>query len=369
MRTLLALSILAALSTRLVADAPLVFKDSRSLPSEATGLTSVARTLASDHPSMSEYVIATVNNAATREANDVLPRKWNNGFTKTGMIDVPSRVTFELMVSAMGHAFDPGPLSAIEWSSDYADNWTESGKRGGFGHKFNHHRDAVMMRPLVNSTIICFTPPLIDQDGSLTKALNTLPKGSLGALAAAVAWRNDHDALFQPKATITENAIKVLRAEVANSNGYVRLSVLLHLIKLGNAGASDVIAALNAAMAPVESAAATLIVLTDAPDLVPSILVALGDPLANRLLLDGVVIGAATHFLNLADSEQLVSAARSFQIVRADSPTIPDKLAVTVSFPLLLKLADAVTAQDGIATVEPSSALYKMLRAAGALRR
>ncbi len=369
MKTLIALTLPFALCANLGASGPLAYTDSRSLPAEAEGLVAISRILTGDKPRLSTCVIATVSNVATAEARDIPPRKWLNEFTNTSMIDFPSRVTFELTASPLGQTYESGPLAVIDWTSDLADNWTDSGKRAGFGHKFNHHRDAVMAKPLVDTTVICFTPPLVNQDGSITKSLDLLPKDSLDALAAALAWRGERAALFAPKETITDEAIKSLRGELSNSNVYARLSVLLHLITLGKAGAADVAAVFKAAKAPVESAATTVMIITDAPDLVPSILDALGDPLANRSMLDGVAVGAAAHFLNLAESERMLSAARSFQIVRANSPTIPDKLKATISYPLLLKLGDAVTGKDGKTMIEVSSALFKFLKASAALRR
>ena len=224
-----------------------------------------------------------------------------------------------------------------------------------------------MPRPLTDRALISFEPPLQDRDGSLTKSTVVLPGGALDALAAASVWRSSHLEIFNAKDKASDDVIQALRAELANANSFTRLIAMVQLMRLGKLGATDVGAVLKSSANPIEIAAATILVITDAPDLVATISDALVDQDANPKLFDGVAIGAATHFLNLADSEKLVRKAQSFQIARTTASNPPDALSATVSFPLLLKIADSVVPKGGQPKLDTSSMLFKLLMASGAV--
>ncbi len=346
---------------------PQAYNNARSQPGEALGMAAIARELAADSACLDRHVVATVNNVSNSDAPGVENHFWTNSDTKIEMVDHPSLVNFYLSVSSLGCAFNPGPFHVIDWTTDYASNTTKSGQPSAFGHKFRNHREAVMARPLSDSALICFQPPLQDQDGKLTKWIIVLPSGTVDALAAVVAWRSSHHEMFKAKEETTDYVVKALRAELANANAFTRLAVMVQLMQIGKLQASDVSVALKASRTSVEIAAATILVIRGAPEIVSSITDALVNPEANRQLLDGVAMGAATHFLQLADSERLVRKAQSFQIVRATAPNLPDALNATVSFPLLLKLADSVTPKGGQPKLETSSMLFKMLKASAAI--
>jgi hypothetical protein len=362
MNTLFRLAVVVAASVistshlraEVVADAP-------TLSGEAAGLAQAARLLIDSTEPLKQRAIAVVTNVTEAPAPEVPERKWRNDYTGIEMVDRPSKVSLTLELSAIGKSGEPPNQTVIKWTSDFASN----SKYGG--HVYRDFREVVKARPLVVASLICFVPPLQSKDGGLTDAINVLPSGSLEALAKAISWRAANADLFQLHSN--DKVIEALRAELVSANPYQRLTVMLQLVKLAKLGADDVGVVLNASSTPVEIAAATMLVITDASDLVGSIGDALVDPAASRHLLDGVAIGAATHFLSQPNSERLWGAAKSFQIVRGSAPNLPDTLKATISFPLLLKLADVVAPKDSSRTLEVSSLLFKLLKASSALRR
>lgn len=336
--------------------------DTPTLSGEAAGLAQMARLLVASTEPLKQRAIGVVKNVTEAPAPEVPERKWRNDYTGIEMVDRPSKLSLSLELSAIGKGGEPPTQTVINWTSDFASN----SKYGG--HVYRDFREVVKAKPLSDASLICFVPPLQGKkDGGLTDAINLLPGGSLEALAKAISWRAANADLFQLHAN--DKAIEALRAELVNANPYQRLTVMLQLVKLAKLGAAEVGVVLRASSTPVEIGAATLLVITEAADLVGSIGDALADPAASRPLLDGVAIGAATHFLSQPNSERLWGAAKSFQIVRGSAPDLPDPLKATISFPLLLKLADVVAPKDGNRTLEASSLLFKLLKASSALRR
>ncbi len=335
--------------------------DTPALSGEAAGLAQLARLLVGSTEPLKQRAIGVVKNVTEAPAPEVSERKWRNDYTGIEMVDRPSKLSLTLELSAIGKTGEPSTQTVIKWTSDFASN----SKYGG--HVYRDFREVVKARPLSDASLICFVPPLQGKDGGLTDAINVLPGGSLEALAKAILWRAANADLFQLHAN--DKGIEALRTELVNTNPYQRLTVMLQLVKLAKLSAADVSVVLRASSTPVEIGATTLLVITEAADLVGSIGDALEDPAASRPLLDGVAIGAATHFLSQPNSERLWGAAKSFQIVRGSAPDLPDPLKATISFPLLLKLADVVAPKDGKRTLEVSSLLFKLLKASSALRR
>jgi len=193
-----------------------------------------------------------------------------------------------------------------------------------------------------------------------TTAFIALPQGAIDSIKEALLWRQRETTLFGSETSKDGEALARLRAAIETPNSYRRLVAFFRLDELGKLMEGDVKNLMNSARSIEEAAAASLAILRGAPAYQKILLVEIDKSPIGSVILDGIALGCAIHFVDLPKSAKLFTEARSNQFFGVTGQS--ELLTSTTSYPLLLQIGKRV--QDNKSDTKSAAAFTHQILAA-----
>ena len=328
--------------------------DSPISASYTRGIFTLSHEIASRPDFVSKRCFATVESDVRMPATELQDRLPPN--TKgSEIVESPIRVTFSLRSAGFGAQFEEGKFSAVEWTRAYAARIRNS----SFGRSYTDRRIPLLSRPISNGILVSFELGEKKQPPTETTAFIALPKGAIDSFKEALLWRQSETTLFGSETSKDNEALARLRAAIETTNPYRRLVAFFRLDELGKLMEGDVKSFMKSARSTEEAAAASLAILHDAPEYQKLLLVDIDTSPIGSVILDGITLGCAIHFVDLPNSAKLITEARSNQFFGVTGQT--ELLTSTTSYPLLIHIGKRV--QDSQPAKKSAAFIHQILAA------
>lgn len=342
----------ALIATALFAEAQQT-ADTADTADAACGLAALANELQQSPDLILGRCYAIVESSVAAPAPEIADRPIGKARSNY-VVERASRITYKLRSVGLGKPVGEEDRTVIAWTHAYAARIRDS----SFSSTYTNPRASVIGHPLQQGKLVSFDPDLPANPGE-SPTMIVLPSDSTDMIKEAHQWRTANAGLFGAEAT-NQEVIATLRAATKSVNPYQRLVALLRLQELQRLTSDDIAAAINVAKSTTEVAAITLAILNRSPENATSLITTSIDAASNSFVLDGVALGAATHFLTLPNSDELLRKANTSQFT--DLAPSDDRLKKTVSFTLLQQLGKQASEQ----AKQRSPILSRMLNVTGA---
>lgn len=318
----------------------------------ARGLVRIAELLCKDPDAFGSLHCATVTESNSDFATGLAERIIDEGRFQTA-----KRTMFKLL-----------HLDEIDPNASTADSFVDwiTGSRG----LRNLPRPAKAVfnyEPFTTNNLLLFAINPAKEGREHYAPLHVLPPNCYPQLKNAREWRKSMEGAFAPNQTVTKDDLAILREQLKSSNCFVRLCVLFRLFELKLSTFEDATNVLASSKTASETAALTLLLLHQAPT-TSNLVADLGaKSLQQPIVVDGVALGAAIHFLDL--DEDLIKAAIKYQAFREPGRGLPPKLAASLSYPILSAIGDAVKPLKQPLNIDPNTMLARLLASTRALHQ